>query len=757
LWGAAFVGSLELEGGDVAIAGDFGPDGQDPASVTDSNAGELGPSGTLTIAYWGSLSLDNLQLYTTELNVNGLLLTQDASVATVAIEGTNAVWLAGDATVTAGISITNSATVEGSLVLESGVVLSIDPSSSLEDGSVAVEGSVSLNLLPEPTVMSPPSAGFMDNLALEAGSTLTVASGGNAAYLVYDAAVSGPGTLALAATDVDFLPQATLGSVIEVEAGTATVATSSIEASATFVLSSAVLDFRPQVSQTSGLIVDVDCIGGMNTIYSGSSPLDILDSSSASSTLITSNGSTFAMASEQVSIQSENTSCSVTVTADDLATPSDEVNAERDYPVGQITVSGAGSSTITVGDINETIYGQKSTGDNEYFGGTGAGLTEIYDGSGNDTVIGGSGALDVNGGSGSLLVWGGTSGDDTITGGTGLDTLVGGQGATVIGIGDEPDVLGDYASDALVDDSQTNGADTIFGGVGDGVTTVLGGHGNDVIVGNSATLDVICGSGNTSVWTENAANDTIIGGDGNDLLQGGLNSLITLSGSGQDTVLAQSGMSNINAADFGGSCLFFCGGSGASTINGGSGALTVVGAGGSLDVTLGLGNAEIWAAQDRYDTILGGSGNDTLIGGYGDILQSNGSGTNDLISQSSDVTLSSANAGGSTTFFLSGGANNAVIAGGGENVIVASSGSAQISINGGSDQLWLGSGPATVDLLNSSLIGSLLVFGYNPLLDSIELPTSPSSISISENCTSLTSENETIVLWGFDGQPVIHG
>jgi Ca2+-binding RTX toxin-like protein len=120
-------------------------------------------------------------------------------------------------------------------------------------------------------------------------------------------------------------------------------------------------------------------------------------------------------------------------------------------------------------------------------------------------------------------------------------------------------------------------------------TPVLGGAGNDTLVGLGA-------------------DDHLDGGDGNDSLIGGAGNDTLIGGAGQDTL---------------------AGGDGDDSLMGGAGAGLLLGEDGN-DVLIG-------GAED--DTLIGGSGDDTLIGGYGDDVLVAGEGRDLLMGGGGNDTL----------------------------------------------------------------------------------------------------------------------
>ena len=137
-------------------------------------------------------------------------------------------------------------------------------------------------------------------------------------------------------------------------------------------------------------------------------------------------------------------------------------------------------------------------------------------GNGNDSLIGGSGNDSLNG----------SSGNDVLDGGLGADTLQGGSGNDTA----------DYSSrttglNISLDNVANDGAAGEHDNVMSDVETVLGGSGNDKIVGDPSA----------NLLKGNGGNDTLYGGSGNDTLDGGSGHDQLFGQDGNDTLLAKDG------------------------------------------------------------------------------------------------------------------------------------------------------------------------------------------------------------------------
>jgi Ca2+-binding RTX toxin-like protein len=254
-------------------------------------------------------------------------------------------------------------------------------------------------------------------------------------------------------------------------------------------------------------------------------------------------------------------------------------------------------------------------------------------GSGNDFVFFGTAtqSATLDGGVGNDVIVSG-SGDDSLFGGTGNDFLNGGEGNDTLdgGIGD----------DVLSDDG---GNDSIFGGVGndelthfdfggaaadatldggEGDDTLDGGAGNDwasyANAGGAVTVDLSAGTSSGADGSDDLKGiENVLGGIGNDSILGdGLNNVLD-GGNGDDTVLSFVGDDSV------------VGGDGSDSLIGNEGADTLLGGTGN-DTLLGNEQADSLAGGDNNDLLQGGQDTDTLDGGAGDDTLAGGTGENRL-------------------------------------------------------------------------------------------------------------------------------
>ncbi len=225
---------------------------------------------------------------------------------------------------------------------------------------------------------------------------------------------------------------------------------------------------------------------------------------------------------------------------------------------------GSGDDTFT-GDANDNRLA--GFGGNDSLLGLDGG-DRLFGGDGNDTLDGGTGNDDLDGGTGNDLLLGGDD-DDTLEGGGGDDTLTGGAG---IDTADFSSFFGDLTISLLDGTASGDGNDTLGG-----IERVLGGFGNDTIIGTATAGDELIGGGGNDLLIGVGGNNTLVGGTGRDQLTGG---------GGNDLLLGEEDSDYLRGAD------------GNDTLDGGAG----------------------------HDRLLGGYGDDTLIGGAGDDVLEGGVG-----------------------------------------------------------------------------------------------------------------------------------
>ncbi len=228
---------------------------------------------------------------------------------------------------------------------------------------------------------------------------------------------------------------------------------------------------------------------------------------------------------------------------------------------GQIVVNGnegddkLDASKITVTTIGITFHG----------------------GSGNDTALGGSGHDRLNGDDGDDSLTG-NAGDDSLTGGRGNDRQLGGLGNDVYIFADtstvETDTLTELSgsgtgidtldfssvtSDLKVDlilevnlathtNRTVNTSATGTTKLSGNFENVIGGSGDDEILGNLAANTLNGGSGNDSLDGD-SGNDLLNGGDNDDVIRGNGGNDIINGGTGSDTLVGEAGNDTIHGND----------------------------------------------------------------------------------------------------------------------------------------------------------------------------------------------------------------
>jgi len=226
-----------------------------------------------------------------------------------------------------------------------------------------------------------------------------------------------------------------------------------------------------------------------------------------------------------------NSSGNYVVTIDDI-TP-------QDFPVGDYTaidvqctgndsISGGGGDSVTLTDIPipATITG---TG-------------------GHDTIVGGDG-------NNSIRAHGL---DNFVTGGAGNDTLIGpGGDDTIFAFGGGDDLL-----------KCKTGDNKLRGGSG-GISTLIGGSGDDTLKGHGGNTSIVAGSGNDLIHGR-LGNNTIVGGSGQDTITGNFANNTITAGSGGGEIIAEFGNDSIIGSTTSGYLpdSIYCGGSTDSIVAG---------------------------------------------------------------------------------------------------------------------------------------------------------------------------------------------
>ncbi|MBW4662099.1 MAG: DUF4347 domain-containing protein [Drouetiella hepatica Uher 2000/2452] len=226
-----------------------------------------------------------------------------------------------------------------------------------------------------------------------------------------------------------------------------------------------------------------------------------------------------------------------------------------------------------------------------------------------NTLTGNSGKNNLNGGAGADTLNGG-DGDDSLVGGTENDLLAGGNGNDSYYVDSSADV---------VDETNTNGVDTVFSSALTFTLSVnvenltLEGAGNFNGTGNAIANTLTGNSGNNTLNGEAGA-DVINGGEGNDSLNGGTGNDTLIGGNGNDSYYVDSSADVVNESNSSGVDTVFSLAS-SVTLSQNLENLTLEGTGD----TSGIGN-------DLANTLTGNSGNNMLNGGAGADVMIGGSG-----------------------------------------------------------------------------------------------------------------------------------
>ncbi len=253
-----------------------------------------------------------------------------------------------------------------------------------------------------------------------------------------------------------------------------------------------------------------------------------------------------------------------------------------------VVIGGAGRDTLSyarhTADVTATLA---DTGVSTNNGAAGEGdivvadVEDLTGGAGNDTLVGNTQANRVDGGPGNDAIDGG-AGDDTILGGAGGDRLRGGPGTNTVS-------YADHTQPVDVALPEPGAFTTVYEGTGASdelreFTHVIGGSGDDVLIGNSQT-------------------NVLTGGPGNDRLYSGGGSVGDFAGyADHQAPVTVAFVTNAN-------------GSGGS-----AGEADVIHP--SIQNAIGGSAGDVLTGHAGANELRGGPGDDTLIGnGGGDVLR----------------------------------------------------------------------------------------------------------------------------------------
>jgi Ca2+-binding RTX toxin-like protein len=197
-------------------------------------------------------------------------------------------------------------------------------------------------------------------------------------------------------------------------------------------------------------------------------------------------------------------------------------------------IGGPGSEGDNVHSDIETVLG--GTGDDSIVG---SGADNLFiGGTGKDTLVGGGGNDTLTGDEGDDLLVGG-SGKDLLNGGAGADTFLGGTGNDTADYSDRTEALVINLNDDLADDGAVSGLTHEHDYVTRDIENVIGGSGNDILIGDDKGNTFIGNGGDDQLYG-NSGGDSLVGGDGDDTLDtdtvADSDIDVAIGGRGQDTV-----------------------------------------------------------------------------------------------------------------------------------------------------------------------------------------------------------------------------
>jgi Ca2+-binding RTX toxin-like protein len=197
-------------------------------------------------------------------------------------------------------------------------------------------------------------------------------------------------------------------------------------------------------------------------------------------------------------------------------------------------------------------------------------------GDGNDELNGGSKADQLNGGGGNDTMRG-NGGNDRLNGGAGADNMFGGEGVDTVTYADRTAgvnvSLDNVANDGTAASASVTGeADNAHSDI----ENIVGGKGNDHLIGSDAANTMSGGDGNDYVEGRGGA-DVMEGGGGNDEIHGGAGNDQIYGGPGADKLFGEGDNDFIHAKD-----------GTADTVSGGDGSEDKAEVDAGLDVVSGI-------------------------------------------------------------------------------------------------------------------------------------------------------------------------
>ncbi|WIF31842.1 Ig-like domain-containing protein [Lentibacter algarum] len=358
---------------------------------------------------------------------------------------------------------------------------------------------------------------------------------------------------------------------------------------------------------------------------------------------------------------------------------------------------GAGDDIIRTGDDRDTITG--GTGDDTIFAGIDD--DEVFGNEGNDSIV------DIQGA-------------DFIVGGDGDDTIEAGTNTFSDYIGDDPNLPVAGFPDILTDPNTTDGLDTVFGGAGNDVIStgddadeIDGGTGNDTIDGGIDDDTITGGTGDDSIIGQHGA-DSIFGNDGDDFINAGGSTYggnepdatdilpendrdFADGGAGNDTIFGEDDDDTLIGGD---GDDFLDGGIDEDSLTGGNGSDTGIGGQGDdfIDLSGFLEEPDSTDPNPGNDRDLaeGGDGNDVIDSSGGDNL------TDDVDTDPEDDRDSIIGGNGDDTI-TTGDDDDTIVSGAGNDVVDAGIDDDLVTTGDGSDTVLGGQGNDTIDTSGSFL------------------------------------------------------
>lgn len=276
-----------------------------------------------------------------------------------------------------------------------------------------------------------------------------------------------------------------------------------------------------------------------------------------------------------------------------------------DGGAGTDTVSYAGSAAgVVVRLWNSTASGGDAQGD------VIAGFENITGGNGNDALVGSDGVANVlSGGNGNDSLYG-LSGDDTLIGGAGADRLDGGAGTDTASYASASGAVA-----VKLWNSTATGGDA-QGDVLTSIENVIGGAGNDSLVGADSIANVLTGGAGIDRLYGLSGNDTLVGGAGGDQLDGGAGADTASYAGSAASVVVRLWASTATGGDAQGDTLIsienLAGGNGNDTLVG-SNPTNVLAGGAGSDSLYGLAGADVLNGGTGMDRLEGGADADTFV------------------------------------------------------------------------------------------------------------------------------------------------